>query len=275
MSKKTTPRSKFQMPRERLQSLPFARLIPNMATMVALCTGLSAIRFAHMGRFEPAVLAVLVAGFFDAIDGRLARLLGASSDFGAELDSLSDFISFGVAPAVVLYFFGLQAWGGYGWTACLFFAVCMSLRLARFNTMLRSEKDAEDEKIASKYFTGVPAPAGAFLALLPLMISFNMGSGFFSSPWVLWPYLIACGALLVSRLPTYSFKTVQIPRKWVLPMLIAMGLLMALLLNDPWATAALILLAYVGTFFLSYREYKKDLSLKRPRKAVAPVDSAE
>ena len=162
--------SKFERSKERLQKLSFAHLLPNMATVIALCIGLSSIRFALLARYDYAIIAIIVAAFFDAMDGRLARLLGAASDFGAELDSLSDFISFGVAPAVVLYILTMNAWAGLGWTISLFFVVCCGLRLARFNTTLRASSIKEDPVWAKKFFIGVPAPAGAMIALFPLIL---------------------------------------------------------------------------------------------------------
>lgn len=244
--KKTPP------PRKRLQDLSFTKMIPNLATVIALCTGLSAIRFALLGRWEHAVMAIGVAAIFDALDGKLARLLGASSDFGAELDSLSDFISFGVAPAVVMYILTLQGWKGLGWGVALFFAVCCGLRLARFNTYLRPEHAAKQPEWSRKFFVGVPAPGGAFIGLFPLIAFLATEEEFFLSPLFVSVILVFGGVLFVSRIPTFALKSLQIPRKKVLPFLLLAGLLAAFFANYPWMTGALVILAYLFSIPIVY-----------------------
>ena len=151
--------------RQRPTAQTFNRLVPNIITVGALCAGLTAVRFAIAGKWEFAAIAILVAAVLDALDGTIARLLKAASDFGAELDSLSDVVAFGVAPALIIYFWSLSTIGGFGWAAALFFAVCCALRLARFNSTLETRP-----AYAFKFFTGVPAPAGALLSLLPLVL---------------------------------------------------------------------------------------------------------
>jgi len=185
------------------------RLIPNAITVGALCAGLSGIRFAIDGRFEMAVAAIMVAAVLDGLDGRMARLLNGTSKFGAELDSLSDFLSFGVAPAVIVYLWVLSAWGGLGWIVALAYAVCCALRLARFNTML---SEPNQPSWAGHFFTGVPAPAGAGLALMPLMAHFEFGAGLTDRPWLGALVLALVAFLMVSRLPTFSGKKVHVPR---------------------------------------------------------------
>lgn len=249
--------SKFERSKERLQKLSFAHLLPNMATVIALCIGLSSIRFALLGRYDYAVIAIVIAAFFDAMDGRLARLLGAASDFGAELDSLSDFISFGVAPAVVLYVLTMNAWAGLGWTIILFFVVCCGLRLARFNTSLRTSNDVEDPVWAKKFFIGVPAPAGAMIALFPLTLYQATEYEFLLAPFIVMCFLIASGILFISRIPTYSFKTYQIPPKSVPLMLLLVGLLVASLVSAPWATFSILIVIYLVSLPFSYKNYQR------------------
>ncbi|MEN8236007.1 MAG: CDP-diacylglycerol--serine O-phosphatidyltransferase [Pseudomonadota bacterium] len=240
-------------PKERLQELPISRVLPNIMTLVALCTGLSAIRFALLDRYEMAVIAILIAAILDAMDGRLARLLGTSSRFGAELDSLSDMINFGVAPSVLLYISSLQQWNGFGWALVLFYVICAGLRLARFNTAL----DIPQPDWTQGFFTGVPIPAGAFLALMGLMLQ-NATEVFL----VQWPIVHGCllifaGLLLVSRLPTYSLKGSRIPQHLLLPLMLLVGLTITALINAFWYTLFVIGLGYVCTFPFSYRAYQR------------------
>jgi CDP-diacylglycerol--serine O-phosphatidyltransferase len=232
-------------------------MLPNIATVMALCVGLSSIRFGLQGRYHVAVVAVLVAAVLDAMDGRLARLLGASSDFGAELDSLSDFVSFGVAPSVLVYILSLHELAGLGWAGVLFFSVCMGLRLARFNTTNRATDKSTPPPWSKKYFIGVPAPAGALLALLPLMLQLATGVDFMISPFICLTFLIVTGFLMVSRLPTYSFKTFQVPSRLVLPTLLIVGLMVAFLLSDPWLTMSIIMILYLFSIPHSYSTFKK------------------
>src|SRR5438128_2363987 len=159
--------------RGRLSDSSFNRMVPNVLTLLALCAGMTAIRFAFSGDFQYAVFAIIAAGIFDGLDGRLARLLKATSQFGAELDSLADFISFGVAPAVVVYLWPMTQLHSVGWAIVLFYAVCCDLRLARFNTQLVTETPPW----ATNFFSGAPAPAGAGLIMLPMFISFEGGGG--------------------------------------------------------------------------------------------------
>src|SRR5579871_5719765 len=203
--------------RRGLRGFSVNRLIPNVLTLAALCSGLTAIRFALQGEFRPAVIAIIVAAIFDALDGRVARRLGVTSQFGAELDSLSDFLCFGVAPALVLYLAALKGAGPLGWVVTLMFPICSALRLARFNTGLLS--DVSPPAWTGQYFTGVPAPAGALLALIPL---------------------------IVSRLPTFSFKKGRIPRQWVLPALLIAALTMGVIASSPWIGLSLLGLIYLA-----------------------------
>jgi len=190
--------------KHRARSQTFSRLLPNIITVGALCAGLTGVRFAIAEKWEFAMIAILVAAVLDALDGTIARLLKAASDFGAELDSLSDVVAFGVAPALIIYFWSLSDIGGFGWAAALFFAVCCALRLARFNSTMETRPS-----YAYNFFTGVPAPGGALLALLPLLVSQDFGDGFFRHPAVTGPWIVAMALLMVSQVPTYSLKQLR------------------------------------------------------------------
>jgi CDP-diacylglycerol--serine O-phosphatidyltransferase len=247
--------------RQRYQGPSFNRLIPNLMTLLGLCAGLTAIRFGLEGRFGAAAVAVLVAGCIDGIDGRLARLLHATTRFGAEFDSLADFLCFGVAPALVLYLWSLQVGGGFGFVPCLIFAVCMALRLARFNSMLESHPASA---LSQSFFTGVPAPAGAGLALFPLFLGLegrSMGWTWLETvarfPLFVALVLIGTALLLVSTLPVWSFKNFRVPTQYALPIMLGTGLFAALLLADPWAALAAAGLIYLGLLPLSVRSYRR------------------
>ncbi|MDR3435925.1 CDP-diacylglycerol--serine O-phosphatidyltransferase [Telmatospirillum sp.] len=239
----------------RINGLSFNKLIPNILTMLALCAGLTSIRFGLHGKWDLAVTGILLAGLLDGLDGRIARLLHGTSKFGAELDSLSDFISFGVAPSVLLYLWTMQGAGGLGWALVLLFSVCMALRLARFNTML-GEPDLPPW--AYNFFTGVPAPAAAGLVLLPMIISLQSGGeGFFASSAVNAVVLVIVSFLMVSRIPTYSGKRFRVPHVYVVPMLLLVGVLTAFLVTEPWGTITVIGVLYAGSIPLSARAFRK------------------
>jgi CDP-diacylglycerol--serine O-phosphatidyltransferase len=257
-------RPKFKPRRPpRIAGLSINQLIPNILTLLALCAGLTSIRFAVHGNWEAAVASILLAGVLDGLDGRIARLLHGTSKFGAELDSLSDFVSFGVAPAMVLYFWTMQGAGGMGWALALLFAVCCGLRLARFNTTL-GEPDLP--AYAYNFFTGVPAPAAAGLVLLPMVLTFQFGPGLFDRPPVVALFLLGVSFLMVSKFPTFSFKKVRIPNRWVLPILLVVGLATAFLVTEPWLTLSLLGIAYLGLLPLAVRSFRR---LKRQAEEVA------
>jgi CDP-diacylglycerol---serine O-phosphatidyltransferase len=241
------------------------RLLPNAVTVVALCSGLSAVYFALSGRFELCVAAGGVAALCDALDGRLARMLDASSRIGAELDSLSDLVSFGVAPALVLYIWALQG-TRLGWVVALVFAVCMALRLARFNTLL----DAEDQPpYAKEFFVGVPAPAAALVSGLPLYVTLHFGRGWWSSavPVGVWAVIVA--ALMVSRLPTLSFKTMRVPSRLVAPLLVMVGLATAVLVTVPFLGLGIVALVYLAT--VPYTMYRHRWLARHPEAWNVPM----
>jgi CDP-diacylglycerol---serine O-phosphatidyltransferase len=228
------------------------RLIPNILTLLALCAGMTAIRFALQDKFEYSAIAIMIAGLIDGIDGRVARFLKATSELGAQLDSLSDFVSFGIAPAILLYVWTLSRLQGFGWALAVIFAVCCALRLARFNVHLGIEPPA----FASNFFVGVPAPAAAGLAILPMILAFQQEDDFpFRSPYLVAAVLAGVSALMVSRVPTYSFKRFRVRRDWVLPTLLVVGALAAFITTEPWATVAMIALLYLASIPASYRSY--------------------
>ncbi len=251
----------------RLRDHSINRLIPNMLTIFALCAGLTGIRFALLDRWEHAVIAILIAAVFDALDGRIARLLDSSSKFGAELDSLSDFVSFGVAPAMIMFLWSTQDVKGIGWALTLAFSACMALRLARFNTKL---DNADLPAWTSRFFTGVPAPAGAGLALMPLIAWLEFGYEFLRVPVFVGIFLVGVAGLLVSRLPTFSFKRVRVSQSWVLPTMIGVVAYASLLVSVPWATLFFTLLFYLCTLPFAYRTHRR-LQLQRPAPDQATV----
>ncbi len=257
--------------RPRFNGMSFNRVLPNLLTMAGLCCGLTAMRFALEGRFGTAAAAICVAAIIDGLDGRLARLLKATSRFGAEFDSLSDFLCFGVAPGFVLYLWSLQTLGGFGYAPCVIYAVCMAMRLARFNAAIDG---GTRPAYAYNFFTGVPAPAGAGLALFPLFLGLEGRSlgwdgllAFARHPALCAFVLLGTALLSVSTLPVWSFKNFKIPTRYLRPLLIGVGLYLALLLADPWAALATGGLIYLGMLPLSLRSY---LRLKREAEAMRP-----
>jgi len=247
--------------RPRFRGLSFNRMIPNILTMLGLCAGLTSMRLALEGKFGSATVAILVAACIDGLDGRIARLLKATSRFGAEFDSLADFLCFGVAPGFVLYLWTLQSAHGFGYVPCLMFAVCMALRLARFNASLDA---GPHPAYTYNFFTGVPAPAGAGLALFPLFIGLESKSLGWEWPLLIVQSPIFCAVvligtalLLVSTLPVWSFKNFKVPSEYVLPTMLGTGLFAAFLVADPWAALAAGGLIYVAMLPFSARSYAR------------------
>ena len=248
---------------ERLKDLSFTKLIPNILTVLALCAGMTAIRFALLERWEAAVAAIIIAGMLDAFDGRVARLLGGGTRFGAELDSLSDVVSFGVAPAVILHVWVMNSAGGIGWALVLLYCVCCGLRLARFNTQLESDRPPP---WAYNFFVGVPAPAAAGIVLLPMMLTFYLGRGIFDHVALNSLVVIGVSALMVSRLPTPSFKSVRVAPNFVLLVLLLVGLLAAFLVVAPWKTISAIAVMYLLSFpfsFVAFRRRAREAAKQR------------
>jgi len=245
--------------RRRFKAIPVRTLLPNLITLLALCAGLTAIRLAVESRLELALAAIVFAALLDGIDGRVARMLKGTSRFGAELDSLADFVNFGVAPALILYFWGLHELKSAGWIAAIVFAICAALRLARFNVMI---DDPNKPAWAGNFFTGIPAPAGAITVLLPIYLYFlGVSNGLFTA-WVTFFYTLAIALLMVSRLPVFSGKRVgkRVPPELVLPVFVVVVLFFALLISYPWEVLTLGTLVYLGCLplgWFSHREYQR------------------
>jgi len=253
----------------RLRELPVNSLIPNILTVLALCAGMSAIRFAMQEKWELAVAAIIIAGILDGLDGRMARLLKGATKFGAELDSLSDFIAFGVAPALVIYLWSTQMLGGVGWIAGLAYSTCCALRLARFNAALENP----DRPVwANYFFTGMSAPAGACVALLPMAISFQVEGGFLRQPILMAAWLLLVAFMMISRIPTYSFKRVRIRRDLVLPLLVVVGIVAAILSSYPWFVLSVLGVLYLASVPFSYRS---QLQFAAAQAGLAPQEGAD
>jgi CDP-diacylglycerol--serine O-phosphatidyltransferase len=256
--------------RQRLSGLPINRILPNVLTLMALAIGLSAIRFGLQGRWELAVLAIVGAGILDGLDGRIARILKGSTKFGAELDSLSDFLCFGVAPALVLYQWALTAGGPFGWALVLVFCMACALRLARFNADL---DEPDPPAWTRNFFVGVPTPAGAGLVLMPLVLWIQTGLDGLRSPWLVGPVILGVAALLVSRLRTYSFKRIKIAPRYILPTMLCVGLFLALLVSLPWITLTVTAVAYVVAIPLGSRAYLEQRRLQEADAEAAAPDA--
>src|ERR1700743_3764407 len=221
----------YEVNRRPVRPIPVRMLVPNVITLLAICAGLTAIRLSTEGRMELAVAAIVLAAVLDGVDGRVARMIKGQSKFGAELDSLADFVNFGVAPGLILYFWQLYELGNGGWIAAMVFAISGGLRLARFNATM---DDPNKPPFAANYFTGVPAPAGAITALLPVYLAFL---GVFKMPAVVTAfYTLLIAFLMVSRLPVFSGKTIRmrVPAEMVLPVFFGVVFFVALLIGYPW-----------------------------------------
>jgi CDP-diacylglycerol--serine O-phosphatidyltransferase len=251
------------------RGIPLRAVAPNAVTALALCSGLTAIRFATAGEWERAVLMIMAAALLDGLDGRIARLLRGESRFGAELDSLSDAISFGVSPALVLYLWSLMEAPRVGWICALVYAVFCALRLARFNARI----DVTDQPHKSAGFlTGVPAPAGAGLALLPLYAWLWSGDIRFQSPWLVAPWLAFVAFLMVSSLATFSWSSLKLRRNVRFEAIVVVVAIAAALVSAPWPTLSLACLAYLATIPFSVASYRR---VKRLRATQAgPVREA-
>ncbi|MFR9728561.1 CDP-diacylglycerol--serine O-phosphatidyltransferase [Saccharopolyspora sp. MS10] len=245
---------------------PGIRLLPNAITVLAMCSGLSAVQFALNGELNGAIAAVAVAAVLDGLDGRIARLLDATSRMGAELDSLSDAMSFGVAPALTLYAWQLQD-NRAGWIAALIFAVCMILRLARFNTLL---DDTAQPAFSKEFFVGVPAPAAGLLALLPLVLTAHFGYlGWWAQQPVVIGWIVAVAALAVSRVPTLSLKTAKVPARLMAPLLVLVAVLAAGIIVFPLISLAIALVVYL--VHIPYAVYRHRWLVRHPEAwAAAP-----
>ncbi|MDP6786260.1 MAG: CDP-diacylglycerol--serine O-phosphatidyltransferase [Rhodospirillales bacterium] len=265
------PRVERLSRRDRLKGLPFNRMIPNILTLLALCAGMTAIRYGLQERWEHAGLALLVAAILDGLDGRIARVLKGASKFGAELDSLSDFICFGVAPALLLYMWTLSGAGRIGWVLALLFSVCCVLRLARFNTNM---DETDRPAWTSNFFAGVPAPAGGGLVMLPMFLSFQFGDGLFKQPAMVAVFVVVVSALMISRIPTFAFKKFRVAPRWILPTMLLVGLFAASLVSAPWLTMAATLIVYMASIPFSLRSYRKLEQAQGDTPDATPLDAA-
>lgn len=241
--------------RRRFKPIPFRLLAPNLVTLLGLALGLTGMRLAIEGKLELGVVCVLIAAALDGVDGRLARFLKGTSRFGAQLDSLADFVNFGVVPAVILYHFVLKDLKNFGWIISIIFAIAMCLRLARFNVMLDDPNRPDWQK---NFFTGMPAPAGAVTAMLPLYLHFL---GVPVVPYGAVPvgiYLLFCAFLTISTVPMYAGKTLgaKVPRNWVAPIFISVTLAIALVVAYPFEMLSLIVIGYFAAIPLGIQKFR-------------------
>jgi CDP-diacylglycerol--serine O-phosphatidyltransferase len=235
---------------------PFTAIIPHIITTVAICCGLTSIRFALQNSWSEAIFAILLAAFLDGIDGRIARLLNTTSHFGAELDSFADLINFGVAPALVMYFASLHNLGNPGWAVVLFFAICMVMRLARFNVMALDESKLPIW--GKQFFVGAPAPAAALLCLSPLIFgaAFNI-----QIPASITAMIMGCiGLLMVSHFPTMSLKKLPLKQHHTIPAVLLVVIILGALYSAPWVTLSIVILAYIFSMPIVYWQYRKFMS---------------
>lgn len=253
----------------RLREIPLRMVLPNLITLLAICAGMSGIRLAFEDRFETAVIMVLIAAFLDGIDGRVARMLKASSQFGAQMDSLADVVNFGVAPALVLYAFLLDKAGSIGWIAGLLFAIACCLRLARFNVMAEETGSPARSKWQADYFVGVPAPAGALLVLLPVYLGFLGIEPSQPFAYAAAGFTVINALLLVSRLPVFSGKStsMHIRRDMVMPLILAFVLYVLILVSYTWEALAASAIAYLLALPLSARAYSRRMAQERAEEA--------
>ncbi|RAI39905.1 CDP-diacylglycerol--serine O-phosphatidyltransferase [Rhodoplanes roseus] len=256
-------------PRRRaFRPIPVRTLVPNIVTLLSLCAGLTAIRLGAEGRFELALAGIVFAAVLDGVDGRLARMLKGTSRFGAELDSLADFVNFGVAPALILYFWGLHDFKNVGWIVAIVFAICCGLRLARFNVMI---DDPTRPAWAGNFFTGIPAPAGAIVVLLPLYLQFLGVSKVLIPTSLVLLYTLAIGILMISKLPVWSGKKLgtRVAPELVLPAFVLAVLFFALLISYPWEVLTVGTLIYLGCLPLGWKSYRRQAQADADRAAGA------
>lgn len=256
MPEKPAEKNRFR----RKTDLPIIQLLPNMLTIVAICAGLTAIRFGVQGNYERAVLLVLAAGVLDGLDGKLARLLKSDGKMGAELDSLADFVNFGVAPPLVIYFWALQDMRGAGWISVLIFSVCCVLRLARFNVTHKSDTESDD----GGYYSGVPSPAGAGLVMMPMFLSFAIGDTPLVHGGIISLYMVGIGLLMISHIPTWSFRAMTISRENVKFVIVAFIFIGAAVLTFTWITMVVLGLTYVGVVVWALLAGKAPSQQKKP-----------
>jgi CDP-diacylglycerol--serine O-phosphatidyltransferase len=265
-----------ERPRRLPPLIPVRALAPTVLTLLALCAGVTSIRFGFQERWEAAVVAILLASLFDALDGRVARMIKGTTKFGAELDSLSDVICFGVAPAIVLYLWALHDVRGIGWAVVLLYCVCCALRLARFNII---DQNAGEDGTVHRYFMGMPAPAAAGLALVPLALTFYVESDAFRQPVVCTIYLALLALMMISRVPTFSAKYIRIRRHHVMPILLGVGVLVALTTSYFWATYVGLAIFYAASIpvvlVAARRDARRKAAAQQPSSAVPEDDGPQ
>lgn len=248
---------------------PFTKQIPNLLTLLNLCAGATAIRFALNNQFEEAVAALLLASVLDLLDGGMARLLRAGSKLGAELDSLADLVSFGVAPGVMVYAWTMHTAGGIGWVPTLLFCVCAALRLARFNI---AQDDTSDAPNANGYFNGLPTPGAAGIMLIPMLLSFQFPDGPFNNVWLNGGSIIFAALMMVSRIPTYSLKGVHLPHKYVVPMMLLFCVVVGFAVEALWSTLTVVLACYIASIPFSLVTYWRQQRKSAAELAPTQVD---
>ncbi|MBR1734666.1 MAG: CDP-diacylglycerol--serine O-phosphatidyltransferase [Alphaproteobacteria bacterium] len=221
------------------------RMLPNVITIASFCFGLTAIRFGLFQKWEIAVSCILISALLDSLDGRVARMIGQSSQFGAELDSLSDLVCFGVAPALLLFLRSMYRMDGLGWGVCMFFAVCCAFRLARFNAVQILNEPQPDWM--KKYFTGVPAPAGAVIALFPMILYFSLENEVFLNPLFIFICVLFSGLMMISRIRSFSSKMIEFKEGFASPELVIISLIIICLITAPWTTLSVLTTAYLLT----------------------------
>ncbi len=256
----------------RPRGIPLRTVIPNAVTALALCSGLSGIRFAISGNWELAVVMVLVAGVLDGLDGRVARALRGESKFGAELDSLSDSLAFGVAPALIIYLWSLVTVPRWGWAIALVYAVFAALRLARFNAQIDL---AEQPHKSAGFLTGVPAPAGAILAFLPLYRWIWTGEPIFQSPYLVGPWLLLCAVLLVSSIATWSPSSLKLRQNIRFEAIVIVAAVAAAVISAPWPALSIIAILYLFSIPFSIRSYGRIKRQRANPQTVAPRSAPE
>ncbi len=248
--------SKIQQSKQKLKSISFRKIAPNIVTMLALCAGVTAIRYSIQAEWGKAVFCIFLAALFDGLDGRVARMLKASTKFGAELDSLCDFVSFGVAPAIMMYQSSLYDLPKFCWFFCLLFAISMSMRLARFNTML---DDKPQPKYWENFFVGVPAPAAAALAIMPILVSFDFPElAFIRSNAFCGTLMVVVSFLMVSRIPTISTKKMKVPTYMFIPLMLFVALFASFIISQPWLTLGILTILYALSIPLGVLKFLQD-----------------
>lgn len=240
----------------KLRVLPISRLFPNVITIMAICFGFTSISYGIKQEWDVAAVFIIIAGFLDVVDGRLARYLKASSNFGAQLDSLADFINFGIAPALITYLWCLHEVKikGLGWALALSYVICTAIRLARFNSDL-VELDKPDWK--EGFFTGIPSPAGAYLVVMPMMLSFEFDIIDYINPIAMGVYILAIGIMMASIVPTFATKKLIIKKEYISLILVSIGGLIGLIIVKPWIILPALGIAYLCSIPFSIRSFRR------------------